>query len=68
MKSFNDFLDTLDEKEVAKLTTQSAYKAISECGEVNINNISAIIIRATTTNSIQLLKCYHEWLSQQIDE
>lgn len=59
MPSFDEFLKTVDSNEIQKIANESS--------ETFENPISASS-RTSTLISFYLLRQYHEWLSQQLDE
>lgn len=67
MKSFDDFLKTLDPKELAAVSKKAAETAIEQFdNKIDINNIGSVIQNSSATFTIHLLSKYHEWLSQQL--
>ena len=70
MKSFNDFLDSIDNDELVKeikqivipsiVVTKTTPEAISAC----INEIFNQAVAASVNVSLMYLRRYHEWLEQ----
>ena len=58
MKSFDDFLQTVDP---VQLSEQAANSATGE-------NVYEAMSSAIVTTTLQLLKQYHKWLSEQFEE
>ena len=68
MKTFNEFLSSLDLDYFAALSRKTAHSAIEKVGEVNINTLPGIIHETNVTFSIELLRKYHEWLAQCLEQ
>lgn len=67
MKTYEEFLSTLDARELAELSKNAANNAIQSLnGKVDINNLPAVIAQSSTTFTIELLRRYHAWLSEQL--
>ena len=67
MKSYEEFLSTLDARELAELSKNAASSSIQSLdGKVDINNIPAVIAQSSATFTIELLRRYHAWLSKQL--
>lgn len=56
MRNFDDFLKSVNISKVAK--------ANSQC-EINTENIFATMSEMSVSASVEILRQYHEWLSQE---
>lgn len=64
MKPFNDFLSTLTEEELAKISNKVNDK-VKNIAEYTNNDLGMQISSVSLWYSIELLRKYHEWIDKQ---
>lgn len=67
MKSFDDFLDSSDEKTV-ELIVNAVREEFPGQETVSVTELTARMLAISKNITLETLRVYHDWLSEQIQE
>ena len=75
LPSFDEFLSTLSEDDYKKFSSINTYHIIQlkdppNCEDLSaaLNQMTGYILKGSTKFSVEMLRTYHNWLSEKLEE